>query len=379
MARSHAIICAMRTGFKRFQAAIIVTAFIALPARAADWGRGVALYNKNDYRGALAEFQDLARERPDIAGAWYYIGLCEFRLKRYKRVERPLSRALDLLEIQSPSSPDIAGAWYTIGFSHYLSGEYEKAVEPLKKYMEITAKASRTPDPGARTALGRSYFFLERFDEAMPLLAASGAAAEQSKETASNFYYVGVIHFKREEDDRAIAALREAVKANPEEAAALELLSESLMRKARKANASAASNALWAEAIEAGEKLSSLRDDQKSAGILGRAYLGASRFDKAVAPLEKIAKANADDGQAWLFYGIALSRSGQMRKAMEALEITIQLVPDSVPALSELAFVYESDKQYQQALRIYERAYAATSDPAIKESIERVRALAAQP
>ncbi|HYP30211.1 MAG TPA: tetratricopeptide repeat protein [Blastocatellia bacterium] len=354
-------------------------AFIALPARAADWGRGVALYNRSDYRAALAEFQDLARERPDIAGAWYYIGLCEFRLKRYKRVERPLARALDLLEIQSPSSPDIAGAWYTIGFSHYLSSEYEKAIEPLKKYMDITAKASRTPDPGARTALGRSYFFLERYDEAMPLLAASGAAAEQSKESASNFYYVGVIHFKREEDERAIAALREAVKANPDEPAALELLSESLMRKARKAGPGAASNGLWAEAIEAGEKLSSLRDDQKSAGILGRAYLGAGQFEKAVAPLEKIAKANTDNGQAWLFYGIALSRSGQMRKAMEALEITIQLVPDSVPALSELAFVYESDKQYQQALRIYERAYAATNDPAIKESIERVRALAAQP
>jgi tetratricopeptide (TPR) repeat protein len=63
---------------------------------------------------------------------------------------------------------------------------------------------------------------------------------------------------------------------------------------------------------------------------------------------------------------------------MEALEIAIQLVPDSVPALSELAYIYESDKQYQQALRIYEKAYAITNDPAIKQSIDRVKALAAQ-
>jgi len=377
-ASSHAIISAMRTGFKRSPAAALLMALLALPSLAADWGRGVALYNRNDYRAALAEFQDLVRERPDIAGAWFYIGLCEFRLKRYKRVERPLARALDLLEIQQPSSPDIAGAWYMIGFSHYLSSEYEKAVEPLKKYMEITAKAKRTLDPNARTALGRSYFFLERYDEAMPLLAASGPAAEQPRESASNSYYIGVIHFKREDDERAIVALREAVKASPEETAALELLAESLMRRARKMGAGAASSAVWAEAAEVSEKLATLRDDQQTAGILGRAYLGASRFDKAVAPLEKIAKANTDNGQAWLFYGIALSRSGQLRRAMEALEITIQLLPDSVPALSELAFVYESDKQYQQALRIYERAYGVTSDPAIKESIERVRALAAQ-
>ena len=67
-----------------------------------------------------------------------------------------------------------------------------------------------------------------------------------------------------------------------------------------------------------------------------------------------------------------------MRKAMEALEITIQLLPDSVPALSELGYVYETDKQYQQALRIYEKAFAATNDPAIKASMERVRALSSQ-
>src|ERR1041384_190620 len=102
---------------------------------------------------------------------------------------------------------------------------------------------------------------------------------------------------------------------------------------------------------------------------------GAKNFDSAVAPLEKLAKANTDNGQAWLYYGIALSRSGQMRKAMEALEITIQLIPDSIPALSELGYVYESDKQYQQALRIYEKAYAASNDPAIKAIVDRVRAL----
>ena len=154
----------------------------------------------------------------------------------------------------------------------------------------------------------------------------------------------------------------------------MDLLAESLIRKARKTNA----NALWLEAAEVGEKLRAIRDDEKTAGILGRAYFATRQFDKAVAPLEKIAKANTDNGQAWLFYGIALSRSGQMRKAMEALEITIQLLPDSVAALSELGYVYESDKQYQQALRIYEKAFAATNDPAIKTSIERVSALAAQ-
>lgn len=365
----------MYSTIKRIQSVIALTILLSAVALAASWERGVALYNKGEYRAALAEFQDLVRERPGTAGAWYYIGLCQFKLKRYNRVELPLARAIDLLEIQSPASPDIAGAWYTIGISHYFLNDYQKAIEPLNRYVALTSKARREVDPSARIALGRAYFFLERYDEALPLLATAAPAAEKSKEGGANSYFTGVIHFKRGDDDRAIAALKEAVRANSEDTASLELLAESLIRKAGKASASA----LWVEAAEAGEKLRAVRDDLKTANILGRAYLGARQFDKAVPPLEKLAKANPDNGQAWLYYGIALSRSGQMRKAMEALEITIQLTPESVPALSELAYVYETDKQYQQALRIYEKAYAATNDPAIKESIERVRALASQP
>jgi tetratricopeptide (TPR) repeat protein len=374
-------------------ATLLLVATLAGTAFGSSWERSVALYKKGDFRAALAEFQQIVLERPEVAGAWYYIGLCEFKLKRYERVELPMSHALDLLGVQSPDSADIAGAWYTIGLSHYLLGKYDRAVDPLKRYLDLTAKAKREVDPSARVALGRSYFFLERYDEAAPLLASTNdernADAEKSsdkaKEQAANNYYLGAIYFKREDDDRAIAALRESIKTNSGDAAALDLLAECLMRKARKTAANGASKsggeaatAYWLEAVETGEKLVAIRDDQKSANLLGRAYLGARQFDKAVGPLERLARANTDNGQAWLYYGIALSRSGQLRKAMEALEITIQLMPDSPPALAELGYVYESDKQYQQALRIYEKAYSATNDPAIKESLERVRALAAQ-
>lgn len=361
------------------RSAILLTMILCGSAAASDWDRGVALYNKGDFRAALVEFQDIALERPDAAGAWYYIGLCEFKLKHYDRVELPLSHAIDLLEIQSPASSDIAGAWYTIGVSHYLQARYESATRPLERYIEITTRAKREVDLSARTALGRSYFSLERYDEAIRLLTSTPAekaavGSDRVKENAANAYYLGAIYFKREDDDRAIPALREALKGNPDDVAAMDLLAESLIRKARKSN----SDARWLEAAEVGEKLKAARDDLKTANILGRAYLGAKQFESAVAPLEKIAKANPDNGQAWLYYGIALSRSGRMRKAMEALEMTIQLSPDSIPALSELAYVYESDKQYQQALRIYEKAYAASGDASIKASMERVRALAAQ-
>lgn len=367
----------MQFSFQKISAAILLVILFTAPVLASDWDRGVALYNKGDFRGALAEFQDLVRERPDAAGAWYYIGLCEFKLKRYNKVALPLSHAVDLLEVQTPSSPDIAAAFFTIGISHFLLAEYDKTIEPLKRYIDITAKAKREVDASAKTTLGRAYYFLERYDEALPLLAAG--KSDNLKDAGANAYLVGLMHFKKEDDDKAIAALREAVKANEQDEAALELLAESLMRKARKTTVAATANGLWNEAATAGEQLKGVRDDSKTANVLGRAYFGGRQFEKAIAPLERLAKENPDNGQNWLFYGIALSRSGKTRKAMEALEMAIQMIPDSVPALSELAYIYESDKQYQQALRIYEKAYAITSDPAIKQSIDRVKALAAQP
>lgn len=355
---------------------LVAIAAASIAAFAADWERGVALYDKGDYQGALAEFQDLVRQNPDAAGAWYYIGLCEFKLKRFDRVELPLTRAVDLLEVQSPSSREIEGAWYTIGFSYYLVGQYEKAVAPLKRYVDLAASSGRELDSSARRALGRAYFHIERFDDALSLLGRGGPSKGQEKETATDFYYAGAIHYKRENDDDAIAALSEATTLNPDDASALELLAESLMRRGRRTNGSSD----WVRAARVGESLKALRDDLKTASVLGRAYLGARQFEKAVGPLEKLARSNSSDGQAWMYYGIALSRSGHLRRAMEALEITIQVVPDLIPALLELAYVYESDKQYQQALRVYEKAYqvSGSSDTAIKQSIERVRNLASQ-
>src|SRR5439155_3907161 len=187
----------MQPVVNRAQAAISLIFILAVTASASNWDRGVALYNKAEYRAALVEFQDIVMERPDAAGAWHYIGLCEFKLNRYDHVEIPLSHAIDLLEIQTPSSTDVAGAWYTIGISHYLQAHYDTAIEPLKRYIDITSKAKHEVDASARTALARAYFFLERYDEALPLLAggasekSSTPSPERAKEIAANSYYLG--------------------------------------------------------------------------------------------------------------------------------------------------------------------------------------------
>src|SRR5215469_8345021 len=149
----------MMSSIKRTLPVFIVLLAAAASSLAADWDRGVTYYNKSDFNRALVEFQDIVRDRPDAAGAWYYIGLCQFKLNRYKQVQAPMSRAIDLLEAQAPGSPDVDGAWYTIGFSYFALADYEKALQPLKRYVELASRAGRSVDPAAERALGRSYYY----------------------------------------------------------------------------------------------------------------------------------------------------------------------------------------------------------------------------
>ena len=147
------------------------------------------------------------------------------------------------------------------------------------------------------------------------------------------------------------------------------------MRKARKTN----SDARWLDAAEVGEKLRAVRDDLKTANILGRAYLGAKQVHKRRDLARK-----ASEGESRQRTGLALLWNFVI--AQRAVEEGDGSARDHNPvdagfsrrAYRSLRYVYETDKQYQQALRIYEKAFAASGDAAIKASIERVRALSSQ-
>jgi len=318
-----------------------------------DWQRAVSLYQQGKYRDALAEFQAVVKEYPDFSDAYKFIGFCYVNLN-----------------------------------------EYEHAIEALKKTLELKQKEQKT-DPETRGVLGQSYYFLKSYSEAVPHL--SAAAEQQVKDlnqpsltpqqkaglqaaAARNYYYLGASQFVLNKDDETIDALKKAIELYPKDSrspdflGALELLSQTYTRKATAAQDSQA----FAEAVKVGEQLQSLRDDARTALVLGNAYLGIRDFEKAATALKKAADANPDNGPIWFNYGLALSRSKQWALAEVALEKAAQLVPNNVGLLNELGFVYESNQKYTEALNAYQRAYEASgrTNASILESINRVKPFA---
>jgi tetratricopeptide (TPR) repeat protein len=351
--------------YKIFTAAAVVALILASgpSALAQDWDRGVSLFNQKQYRPAIREFHAVLKANPDAWQSWYYIGASHFGLQSY-------DDAIDAFQnyIKSAEKDDKAQATghYFIGMSHYQAKRYDKAITALTRYVAVSDKIQQKVDTTARAALGRSYIFTNRFNEAIPVLT---AVAAEMKTNATNYYYIGFAQNKLGRADQAIAALNQSLAIDPKDADSLTLLADIHLSQVRQNPAAAK------QLISVGERLITIRDDERAWGLLGQAYLIDKQYPKAAPLLDKFARAHAESGAAWHNLGIALSRSSQWKPAAEALEKTIKLAPTNTAALLELGYVYESDKQYDKALAAYQRVYEASGqrDETARAGIDRVK------
>ena len=353
----------MRTRFNIAATVIALITVSAATAFAQEWEHAVSLFNQKQYRPAIREFHAVLKANPDAWQSWYYIGASHFFLQSYED-------SIDAFQhyIKSAEKDDKAQASgsYFIGMSYYQLKQYDKAIPSLVRYIALSEKSQQKVDTTARAALGRSYIFANRFSEAIPVLT---AAAAEMKTNATNYYYIGFAQNKLGHGDQAIAALNQAVTIDPKDADSLTLLADIYFSQLRQ------NPAIAAKLISVGERLIAVRDDERSWGLLGQAYLVDKQYAKAAPLLDKFARAHADSSGAWYNLGVALSRSSQWKPAAEALEKTTKLAPTNLAALLELGYVYESDKQYDKALAAYQRAYDASGqrDDTARAGIERVK------
>ena len=344
-------------------AALVFAAVGATGAYAQDWERAVSLFNQKQYRPALKEFHAVVNANPDYWQAWYYIGAGHFQLQEY---EDTIDSFQNYLKGAVKDEKGQATASYYIGFSHYQLKQYDKAIPALTRYIQLSDKLQQKVDAPARAALGRSYIFTEKYSEAIPVLTTSAA---EMKTNVTNYYFIGYAQHRLGRNDLAITALNQGLAVAPQDVDTLSLLTGIYLEQTKQSPAAAK------QAIVSGEKLLAVRNDEKTWGVLGQAYLIDKQYAKAAPLLDKYARAHPESGPAWHSLGVALSRSSQWKPAAEALEQAVKIAPNNLGALLEMGYVYESDKKYDKALSAYELAYEASGrrDDTIRASIDRVK------
>lgn len=353
----------MSTTIRRFAVASVLVLAAALSASAQDWDRAVSLYNQKQYRQAIQEFHAVLKANPDAWQSWFYIGASHYQLQSY---ENSIDASQEYIKAADKDEKAEQAGSFFVGMSHYHLKQYDKAIPALARYVVLSGKTQQKVEPGARAALGRCYIFTDRFNEAIPVLTIS---ASEMKTNANNYYYIGLAQRKLGRDDQAVTALNQALAIDPKDADTLALLT-SIYFSQLKQNPAAIK-----QLISAGERLLAVRNDEYAWGVLGQAYLMDKQYDKAAPLLDKFARAHAESSGAWYNLGLAHSQSSHWKPAAEALEQAVKLAPTGLAALLELAYVYESDKQYDKAKSAYERAYEASGrkDETARAGIERTK------
>jgi tetratricopeptide (TPR) repeat protein len=348
---------------RRATCLLAVLAALAGNVWAQDYDRGVSLFNQKQYREAIREFHAVLKANQEAWKSWYYIGASHFQLQSY---ENSIDAFQNYLKAAANDEKAQAPAYYYIGFSYYQLKQYDKAIPALASHIRLMEKTQQKVEPTARAALGRSYIYTNKFAEAIPVLT---AAASEMKNNASNYYYIGFANHKLGRTDQAIAAFNSALAIDSKDVDTLGILAEIYLSQTRQ-NPGAAK-----QAISIGERLMALKNDERSWGLVGQAYLVDQQYAKAAPLLDKYAHAHTDSGAAWFNLGLAYSRSSQWKQAEEALEQATKLAPTNIAALLEMGYVYESDKQYDKALDAYQRAFDASGkkDATAKAGIDRVK------
>ena len=336
---------------------------LASAAVAQDWDRARALYEQKQYREAITAFQTLVQARPEYWQAWYYVGASQFQLERYAETIDAFGR---YLAAAGDNAREQATGEYFLGFAHYKLQQYAEAIPHLARYIALVQKSGGRVEPAGQSALGRAYIFAERFADAVPVLSAAAAGMPGN---ANNYYYLGYAYRRLGRPPEAVAALKQALAITPQDADSLLLLGDVYLQQARE------DPGAIQEAIAVGERLGAVRDDEATWGLLGQAYLADKQFAKAAPLLDRYSRAHPESAAAWFNLGLARSRSGQWAAAAVALEETVRLKPEQVAALLELGYVYESDRQGDKALQLYERAWEASGrqDATARQGIDRLR------
>lgn len=307
------------------------------------------------------------------------------------------------------SHPNDPEAWKIAGFAEMNLKQYAQAAKDLEKAVELQRR-SKQDDPNTESALGQAYVLGEKYDQALPYLAAA-TARNTDKPDAMMLYYRGIAEYKTGKTADAEKSFNAVVKLNPKDSLSLfylaqialakndldgaiaslnratvndarltgawTLLTSAYLRRAATSADPGKAEEDYLNAVRAGEGLIKLRTDSEAVTLFGQALIGAKQYARAASALERATAAPDANGVTFYLLGVAHSRASAFPKAITALETAAKKSPDDVNVYRELGYAYEVTKQYSKALGAYTRGSAlAPNDPDFKESIERVKPFA---
>jgi tetratricopeptide (TPR) repeat protein len=324
------------TMFKRSPiiAALAILALGSAAAASAGWDEGVAAFQAKNYQQAAVEFQEVVEQQPDLYQGHYMLGQSLAAQKKMQDALPHLRKAYDL-------NPNDLGVQMVLGKAYTDSRRYADAVSVLGK-----VDASKLPGKNRvalHQMLAKAY---EKTGDERRMRGALKSAADADPNNADLRYAYGAAAFNAGDVEGAIAALAKAVQLDAGDAKKQKTYAQALLRKGRTTNSAATKADAYKKASAALVRVVAKDDSYDNLIMLAGAQLGAKQYDPALSSLERFRSAEEKLKEA-------LGKAGKNE--------------DKVTIYSQLGYVYEKQKRYDNAIAAYR---SAGNDAGVKRAEE---------
>jgi tetratricopeptide (TPR) repeat protein len=160
--------------------------------------KGMILFNRKEYEGAIAFFQKAITADPLNAEAHYYLGVC-YRETRNTNAVEAFKAAIDI-------DPDYSRAYCQLGITYNRLNMQTEAIAALREALRINPNYDE-----ALLNLGIAYYLNKKYRLAVKAL-------EQSLEiypSADAYYYLGISCTSLTKFGKAIQALKQCIEIDP--------------------------------------------------------------------------------------------------------------------------------------------------------------------
>lgn len=334
----------------------------ALPALAG-WDEGVAAFKAKNFQGAAAEFQELVKQNPEAHSTHYMLGLSLQQLNRKEEALHHLRKAYDL-------NPNDLATQLALG----------RAYSNLKRYSEVNSllgKVDASSLPGAQKAAfyqmrGQARFKSNDLDSALKDFA---QLAKLKSSDASTQYLYGTTAFKVGQIDTAISALGKAVQLDGKDIDKKRSFVQVLIRKGRQSRDKTVKKSSYLQASKVAKQMVASQPTYDNYMLLVSAELGAGLYEDAISSGQAALGKKSDDWLAHYYLGQAMSSAKKYTEAEAPLKKAETLAGETDKKLvwTQLGYVYEKQKKYNQAIEAYQFAGNNGAIQRVKDNEETAR------
>lgn len=159
--------------------------------------RGNELFEKKDYAGALALYQDILAKYPDAYPVQMNVGNCYFAEEKYDLAEQNYVKLLE-------KDPKNVNAVIAVGNCYANRGDSAKAMEWYSKL-----EFEKIDDPTVLYNLGTSYYNNAKFEDALKFYK---KAVEKQKDSTDAMFQLGLTYLNLQKNAEAIAMFEDYLK-----------------------------------------------------------------------------------------------------------------------------------------------------------------------